>query len=149
MRFSWRRTQRREQMSNHFLAASGVPHHCTCTAPHRTTTQEKPASPPRRPTTPSSHLGRGCKKLGEMRSKGLVPPPISHRPRPGRSPHAELPERTIIYCWAPSKRGASSMIIIPYQNLPQATGQPATSLCSIQLAVAFVHFQIGFFCFLD
>jgi hypothetical protein len=23
-------------MSNHFLAASGVPHHCTCTAPHRT-----------------------------------------------------------------------------------------------------------------
>jgi len=89
-----------------------------------------------------------------MRSKDPVPPPISHRTRPGRSPHAELPERTIIYCRAPSKRGASSMIIIPYQNLPQATAHRATRykpvlrpacccFCSFFRLVCFVSLILG------
>jgi len=79
--------------SNQFIAASGA------TAPHRPVpdyhTGKK--SLPSSPYHTISITPRGCKKLGEMRSKGLLPPLIS-APPPGRSPHAELPKRAIIYC---------------------------------------------------
>ena len=79
--------------SNQFIAASGA------TAPHRPVpdyhTGKK--SLPSSPYHTIIITPRGCKKLGEMRSKGLLPPLIS-APPPGRSPHAELPKRAIIYC---------------------------------------------------
>lgn len=134
----------REQMSNHFLAASGVPHHCT--APHRTTTtQEKPASPPRRPTTPSSHLGRGCKKLGEMRSKGIVFPLISHRPSPARSVPPRRATGWHHNILQGTEQKGSFFRVRDHHTIPKpSTSHRATRRKPVLHPVTFVHFADWF-----
>jgi len=107
--------------SNQFIAASGA------TAPHRPVpdyhTGKK--SLPSSPYHTISITPRGCKKLGEMRSKGLLPPSLlSFRLRLPVGPPTQScrSKRAIIYRGAPSKRGAS-MITLP-RPPTNHTGQP-------------------------